>query len=91
MGYPECIEVLIMLKLSGGDQIFQVRTNWEFLNKLFLFVRIKSIQSGFSGWKQVGVFIKLSRLNNFIKSARYFLEVVKLKSPRRILCLYLER
>ena len=77
-----------MLKL--GDDI-PTSNVLEFLNKLFLFVRIKSIQRGFSDWKQVGVFIKLSRLNNVIKSARYLLEVVKLKSRRRIICSYLER
>ena len=77
-----------MLKL--GDDI-PTSNVLEFLNKLFLFVRIKSIQRGFSDWKQVGVFIKLSILNNAIKSARYLLEVVKLKSPRRIICSYLER
>ena len=72
-----------MLELGGSDQIFQLQ---EFLNKLFLLVIIKSIHGAFSDWKQVGVFIKLSRLNSVMKSARYLLEVVKLKSPRWIIC-----
>ena len=53
------------------------------MKKIFLFVRIKSVQPGFSDWKQVGVFIKLSRLNNAMKSAKYMLDIVNLKSPRR--------
>ena len=52
----------------------------EFLKKIFLFVRIKSVHSD---WKQVGVFIKLSRLNNAMKSAKYMLDIVNLKTPRR--------
>ena len=63
----------------------------DFLNKIFLFVKIKSIKRGFSDCKQVGVFTKFSVLNNGMKSARYLLQVVKLKSPSRIICLYLER
>ena len=56
-----------------------------------MFVRIKLIQRGFSDWKLVGVFIILPRLNNVMKSTMYLLEAVKLKSPRRIICSYLER
>ena len=80
-----------MLKFGGSYQIFQFQKVSEFQNKLFLFARIKSTQRGFSDWKQVAVFIKLSRLNNFVESARYLLEVEKSKSPRRIICLHIGR
>ena len=54
---------------------------FEFLKRLFLFVRIKSMQVEFGDWKQVGLFIKLSRLNVFINTSRFLLFLtVKLKS-----------
>ena len=37
------------------------------------------MQRGFSGKKQVGIFIKLSTLSNVMKSARYLLKVAKLR------------
>ena len=78
-----------MLKLGDGGQIFQLRKFWNFF-KTLLFERIKSIQQGFSGWKQMGVFMRLSRLNNVMKSAKCLSKVVKLKSPRRAIYSYLD-
>ena len=68
--------------------LIDVKTRWwwsdystsnvlEFSKKLFLFVKTKLIQRGFSDWKQVKTFIKLSRWNSAIKSAMYLLEVAK--------------
>ena len=74
LAYPEYIDFSLMLKL--GDDI-PTSNVLEFISKLFLFVRFKSIHRGFLDWKQEEVFIKLSRLNNVMKPVRYLLEVVK--------------
>ena len=64
----------------------------EFLNSSFLLVRIKSMHVGLEDWKQVGDFIKLSRLNKVVKSARYLLSTEELKSPIKMIlkCICLE-
>lgn len=49
----------------------------KWLNSSFL-VRIRSMQDWFSGWRQVDLFIKHSRLKVFIKVSRFLSSVVKL-------------
>ena len=65
------------MKLSWSE-ISNSKT-FEFLKRLFQFVRIKSLQVGFADWKQVGLFIKLSWLNVFINTLRFLLLAVNLK------------
>ena len=58
------------------------------LNSSFLLVRTNSMHDGFSGWKQVGLFIKHSRLKAPIKISRFLLSVVKLESPISVVLSY---
>ena len=70
-----------MLKLINGD------LRW---NSSFLLVRIKSMHVGFEDWKQVRDFIKLSRLNKVLKSARCLFSTEELKSPIKMTFSYFE-
>ena len=60
----------------------------EFLNSSFVLVRIKSMHVGLEDWKQVGDFIKLSRLDKVVKSGRCLFSTEKLKSPIKMIFSY---
>ena len=56
----------------------------------FLFVIIRSMQEG-DPLKQVGFFIRCSKLNVFAKSCKFLSSGVILKSPNNIMYLYLSK
>ena len=76
----------VMMKLWWSE-IPTSKTSF-FLKSSFLFVKIRSMQCVFEGWKQVGFFIKHSRSKVFMKFSRLLLSTVKSKSLIKIVLSY---
>ena len=69
MGCPEYIDFSLMLKLGGGD-IPNKLIDMQIMKKLVFFVGINLMHSSLSDRKQMEIFIRISRLNNTMKSAK---------------------
>ena len=69
MGCPEYIDFSLMLKLGDGD-IPNKLIDMQIKKKLVFFVGINLMHSSLSDRKQMGIFIRISRLNNTMKSAK---------------------
>ena len=83
MCYLLQVVFLRMLQQSWWWEILSWVTS-ECLSSSFLLVKIKSMHDAFSYFKQVGLFIKHSRLEAFIKISIFLLSVLTLKSPLSI-------
>ena len=83
MCYLLQVVFLRMLQQSWWWEIISWVTS-ECLSSSFLLVKIKSMHDAFSYFKQVGLFIKHSRLEAFIKISIFLLSVLTLKSPLSI-------